>query len=284
MSWIDVFPFLSEDHLEDAGESMSEEQSSGYAGLFESSRVINRQPARPQILSISVGADPGADGFGKLAAALPSRHPDVTFRAFVASDAVPRGEMLAEMGWEVVQMRADSTIPGLVKIWRLLPLGERGKWITPINHRRLEMAEGNLERTRILSKSGLSIWRVPAEKGKDGLTYRPVDTDNFGVKGGLPVKAWIKSLIWHMEQGSFPETATLPTCGSFPIANTRWPNWNFADWLLMSVYPYLAKRGVMSFVPLDRCSPFLIMDLEYVSWLNSASECVFHKDAKSKCC
>ena len=70
------------------------------------------------------------------------RHPEVSFRLYLARDLEFLVEDLTGLGWEVHLMKSPSVryCPG--GFWRFLALGERGRLVTVIDTDRMNEVDG----------------------------------------------------------------------------------------------------------------------------------------------
>ena len=208
------------------------------------------------------------------------RHPDVTFRIYLAADLEFLAAELAELGWEVCLMKSSSIryCPG--GFWRFLALEEADSLVTVVDADRIGQASGDIERTELMDRLGLSLWRVPgyynADTSKE-VRYRPILGGHFGARGGLmPVRECIEAFVWHWRHGSLPLTANIPGRGAVPMKFANWPDYGFDEWFqLAAMYPRLVPGGTLSFIPNDARSQLLPVDIEYVTWANSRSELVY---------
>jgi hypothetical protein len=208
------------------------------------------------------------------------RHPEVTFRVYLASDLDFLAEELVELGWEVCRMKSPSIryCPG--GFWRFLALDERDALVTVIDSDRIALATGDIERTELMGRLDLTLWRVPgyynSETSKE-VRYRPILGGHFGARGGvMPVRECIEAFIWHWRHGTLPLTAKIPGQGEVPIKFAKWPDYGFDEWFqLAAMYPRLVPGGTLTFVPRDARSQLLPADIEYATWANPRSECVY---------
>jgi len=210
------------------------------------------------------------------------RHPDVTFRLYLARDLDFLVPDLTALGWEVYLMKSPSLryCPG--GFWRFLALGERGKRVTVIDTDRMNAVDGEIARTKMMDGMGLGLWRVPGYYGVDNdrktdrVRYRPILGGHFGGIGGLPVRELIEAFIWHARRGSLPVMAQMPGRGEVPIHCVKWPDYGFDEWFqLAALYPRMVPRGTLSFIPTEARSFLLPVDIEYVTWANRRSELVY---------
>ena len=208
------------------------------------------------------------------------QHPNVTFRVYLAADLEFLAAELAELGWEVRLMKSSSIryCPG--GFWRFLALEEADALVTVVDADRIGQASGDIERTELMDRLGLSLWRVPGYYNADTrkeVRYRPILGGHFGARGGLmPVRECIEAFVWHWRHGSLPLTANIPGRGPVPMKFANWPDYGFDEWFqLAAMYPRLVPGGTLSFIPNDARSQLLPADIEYATWANSRSELVY---------
>lgn len=207
------------------------------------------------------------------------RHPDVTFRLYLAADLEFLVPELRDMGWEVCVMKSSSIryCPG--GFWRFLALEEEGALVTVIDTDRMNEVSHEISRTEAMAEMGLGLWRVPGYYNSDlskQVRYRPILGGHFGARGGIPVRELIEVFIWHWRHGTLPQTANIPGLGERPIQHAKWPNYGFDEWFqLAAMYPRLAPLGTLTFIPSDARSLLLPVDIEYAMWANPRSECVY---------
>lgn len=80
----------------------------------------------------------------------------------------------------------------------------------------------------------------------------------------------------HWRHGSLRQTAQIPGLGERPIQFREWPNYGFDEWFqLVALYPRLVPGGTLTFIPTDARSLLLPIDVEYATWANPRSECVY---------
>jgi len=208
-----------------------------------------------------------------------AKYPHVTFRLYLAADLDFLVPELTELGWEIYLMKSPSVryCPG--GFWRFLPLEEEDVLVTVIDTDRMRMVGDEIERTDHMAAMGLGLWRVPGYYNS-GVTkqvrYRPILGGHFGAKGGIPIRKLIEAFVWHWRHESLPQTAQIPGAGEVPIKFAKWPNYGFDEWFqLAAMYPWLAPGGTLTFIPTDARSFLLPIDVEYATWANPASECVY---------
>jgi len=206
------------------------------------------------------------------------RHPEVTFRLYLASDLDFLIPELTELGWEIHLMKSPSVryCPG--GFWRFLAL-EDPALVTVIDTDRMNEVSDEINRTEQMAAMGLGLWRVPGYYNSDltrQVRYRPILGGHFGAWGGVPVRELIEAFVWHWHKGTLPLTARIPGIGERPIQFGDWPNYGFDEWWqLAALYPRLVPRGTLTFIPADARSLLLPIDVEYATWANPNSECVY---------
>jgi len=206
-------------------------------------------------------------------------HPGVTFRLYLASDLEFLVPELTALGWEVCVMKSPSIryCPG--GFWRFLALEEDGALVTVIDTDRMNEVGHEISRTEAMHRMGLGLWRVPGYYNSDlreSVRYRPILGGHFGARGGIPVRELIEAFVWHWRHGSLPRTAKIPGIGERPIRFADWPNYGFDEWFqLAAMYPWLVPGGTLTYIPSDARSLLLPADIEYATWANPRSECVY---------
>ena len=215
--------------------------------------------------------------FAHSAAAM-ERHPEVTFRLYLAADLEFLVPELHALGWEVFVMKSPSIryCPG--GFWRFLAL-EEDALVTVIDTDRMNEVSHEIERTEAMAAAGLGLWRVPGYYNSplhEQVRYRPILGGHFGARGPVSVRETIEAFVWHWRQGTLPLTAKIPGIGERPIRFSKWPNYGFDEWWqLAALYPRLAPKGTLTFIPSDARSLLLPADVEYAQWANPKSECVY---------
>lgn len=205
-------------------------------------------------------------------------HPDVIFRLYLAADLEFLVPELNGLGWEVFVMKSSSIryCPG--GFWRFLAL-EEDALVTVIDTDRMNEVSHEIQRTEAMAAAGLGLWRVPGYYNSplhEQVRYRPILGGHFGARGPVPVRETIEAFVWHWKHGSLPLTAKIPGIGERPIRFSKWPNYGFDEWWqLAALYPRLAPKGTLTFIPSDARSLLLPADIEYAQWANPRSECVY---------
>lgn len=207
------------------------------------------------------------------------KHPDVTFRLYLASDLEFLVPELTEMGWEIHLMKSPSVryCPG--GFWRFLALEEENTLVTVIDTDRMGEVSHEIGRTQAMAEMGLGLWRVPGYYNSNltkQVRYRPILGGHFGARGGIPIRKLIEAFVWHWRHESLPQTANVPGIGERPIQFAKWPNYGFDEWFqLAAMYPRLVPGGTLTFIPTDARSLLLPIDVEYATWANPKSECIY---------
>lgn len=207
------------------------------------------------------------------------KHPDVTFRLYLASDLEFLVPELTEMGWEIHLMKSPSVryCPG--GFWRFLALEEEDTLVTVIDTDRMGEVSHEIGRTQAMAEMGLGLWRVPGYYNSNltkQVRYRPILGGHFGARGGIPIRKLIEAFVWHWRHESLPQTANVPGIGERPIQFAKWPNYGFDEWFqLAAMYPRLVPGGTLTFIPTDARSLLLPIDIEYATWANPMSECIY---------
>ena len=315
MSWSDIFPILTDEHVDDFKAEATAEEVAELAEWFEVARIIppvggfasgrhivsatlfwkNLEPDDPDLpppsryrilharrLGLVKRLDPwGAyvEPYLLYSSQVKEKYPDAILRVYLASDLEFLVEDLTAAGWEVHLMKSPSIrfCPGC--LWRFLALEEEGKLITMIDSDRVREVNLELERTRLMDDSGLGLWRVPGYYNDEvprEVPYRPLLAGHFAARGGVPVRDLVKAYVWHLIRGSLPTSVMAPGCGPTPMRYLRWPGYGVDEvFLLMALYPRLIEHGTLTFVPTDARSQWLPLDIEYCTWANAASEVIY---------
>ncbi|MBK1834842.1 hypothetical protein [Roseibacillus ishigakijimensis] len=319
MSWTQIFPYLTDDQLEEYEQEVTTGERAEFEEMLGVSKVYNRQRGRRHIVTMTlfwknVNADQPdlvtptwqrltqARRWGLVrrfdpyesyveplllhGPALTRKHPEVCFRVYLAADLDFLIAPLTEAGFEVQHMKSSSQryCPG--GFWRFLALAERGKLITVMDTDRIRFAEEELARTHAMHESELSLWRVPGYYNapiRENVAYRPLLGGHMGARGGVAIRQWMEAFIWHNRRGTMPKLVELPGCRPVPVKANQWPNYGFDEWWQLAIYPRLAARGVLTFVPTDARSQILPLDIEFTTWINSKSEMVYFQ-AGGACC
>jgi len=320
MSWTDVFPVFSDDQLAAYENRATPEESALFGDWFEVAKTFKARPANHIVATslfwkkadITEGELPpitrelmmNAAQEGLISRFPPWDHyvqplldgaiylkevrPDVVFRVYLAADLEFLVEDLVGAGCEVKLMRSSSIRHNPGALWRFLALEEKDRWVTVTDSDRGRDVLVNVERTEMIMKSGLGMWRVPyiydsfLYNGNDPGFYRPIIACQFGAVGGQPMEVLMKAFLWHTRRGSMPDRCTIGAGKkgkrTLPIMGTEWPTYGFDEWfLLAAVYPRLAFTGVLTFYPLNEAgvNHWFPLDVEYVTWANPKSEVLY---------
>lgn len=286
MSWMEIFPFLSPDLIQESEEVASPEDRSFIGKCLNIERIVNPIKRKKLTLSLSVGKDDDIDLLINSSRGIVGGFSQIRFRIYVASDVDAKDELFSEAGFEVYRMTSNSQFPGLVRFWPLLALAERGGWVSPICYRRIGEAAAREDRSKITDGVRLFMWRYNSGHFSPPLPqgYWPVISNSFGCKGGLPIAEWFSAAVIHSKYKSIENTCYLPHCGARTIENNSIDSPFFSEWLMLLVYPYLSKKGVLSIVPFATMNPLFSVDLEYTTWSNSRSELAFMPASGFACC
>ncbi|RYZ74512.1 MAG: hypothetical protein EOP09_00290 [Proteobacteria bacterium] len=92
-------------------------------------------------------------------------------------------------------------------------------------------------------------------------------------RDGIPIRTMTEAFIWHARRGTPPLTAKIPGHGEVPLRYSKWPDYGFDEaFQLIAMYPWLAPKGTLTFIPSDARSLLLPADIEYAMWTNPRSE------------
>jgi len=313
MGWTDVFPVFTEEMVDDFEAQASKEDRTQMEEWYGTERVVNAQPDKPDIVSVSLfwknvrEGDPELPaptreilqnaqelGFAKrfnpwdhyvkpLLEQVPDvleKFPDVVVRVYLAKDMEFLAEELAAAGNEVHVMKSSSIHFAPGGLWRFLPFSETGKRVTVTDVDRLNELESDLLRSQTMAQGGLGAWRVPVPidlTGDRRVCYLPFMGCQFGVQGGLMnVRQLLEAFTWHAINGLIEPLAIFPACGPLEIQGNKWPSYGFDElFMTLAAYPRLAQKGMLTFVPTFSKSQLLTLDIEYVTWGNPNSELVY---------
>jgi hypothetical protein len=319
MSWTDVFPVLTDDHLDAYDDNATPAERAELDGWFAVERVINRSNARHLVVfslfwKNTCSEDPDlpplnretlmrAAELGLVTRFAPWEHyiqpllngaqrlrelrSDVAFRIYLAADLHFLIQDFTALGCEVVLMKSSSVRHNPGAMWRFLALEEKRKLITISDSDRAPLVEADIQRTELMALGRLGFWRVPVwgERNEKGLMgYRPVLGCQFGTNKPFPAGRMMKSLIWHTTRGSISTHCRPPGCGEQRIYGTQWPDYGFDEWFLqVAIYPRAARHGVLSFIPASARSQLLPIDIEYCTWANPRAEITYF-GTDGSCC
>lgn len=313
MGWTDVFPVFAEEMVDDFEARVSPEERAELEAWYGTERVLNAQPGKPDIVSVSLfwknvrEGDPelpeptreilqNAQAMGlakrfnpwdhyvkpllEQVPAILEKFPDVSVRVYLAKDMEFLAEELAAAGNEVHVMKSSSIHFAPGGLWRFLPFSEPGKRVTVTDVDRLNELESDLLRSRTMEQAGVGAWRVPVPTDLTGdrkVCYLPFMGCQFGVMGGLmDTRQLLDAFTWHARRGGIDPVVIYPSCGPLEIQAHRWPSYGFDEFFMtVAAYPRLAQHGMLTFVPTFVKSQLLALDIEYVTWGNPNSELVY---------
>lgn len=319
MSWTECFPVLTEEMIEDYETAVTAQERSELEAWFTVKKVVNRRRS-PHIVAFSLFWKHPNKKDGELprlnrqllmtaeekglvkrfapwshyvepllqgAALLRESRPEVAFRVYLAADLEFLIPDLTDVGCEVYLMETSSICHNPGAMWRFLALAERSKLVTISDSDRAPKVEADIQRTELMSKIGLGFWRVPVwgdlnDRGM--MAYRPILGCQFGISKGIRIKTMMQALIWNTMKGSISTDCTPPGCGPQTVYGSKWPDYGFDEWFLQtSLYPRVAERGILSFIPANAKSRLLPLDIEYCTWSNPRSEIIYF-GANGGCC
>jgi hypothetical protein len=308
MSWTDVFPVMSEELIDEyemlatAEEKLQLEEWYGVKETFnikDTKHLVSVSlfgkpakslaPAHPNptrdALSPRHEANAPSEPWERhiqpileTVPALLSKFNDTAVRVYLAADMDFLIPDLLQAGCEVCLMKHPSLAHAPGTAWRTLAFAEKNRWVTLADSDRIRSVAHDIKRTRALDQSGLGCWRTPLTADYDArgrVAYRPFRGRHIGLVGGWPMEQLLHAFTWHFARGSFPTEVKMPDCRPKPISAEPWPNSGFEEWFLaVAMYPRLATRGILTFVPTGFHSSLLLMDIEYATWANPKSEVV----------
>jgi hypothetical protein len=320
MSWTSAFPVLSEEMVREYSAGATKEERAELEEWFGVQKVINPTPGPRHLVSFSLfwknrtAAEPDLPPLNRNLLETASRRglvskydpwshyveplldtaglvlkarEDVAFRVYLAADLEFLVKDLVRVGCEVCLMKSSSVRHNPGAMWRFLALEEKGRMVTVSDSDRARVVEADLLRTEETTKAGLALWRVPVwgDIGREGtVPYRPMVATHFGGCPRLPMRKLLMAFVWQQRRGSIATTCQIPMCGERPIAGTAWPDYGVDEYfLLATVYPRAARKGILSFVPSDARSQLLLLDIEYATWANPRSELVYFGN-NGACC
>lgn len=293
MSWTDVFPFFSDEAIDEFEEAATTAEKEEIGSLFAVAKWFNRKPSEHIVASSLFWKPPEtADGdfppltrelllspakFGVHsrishpwehyvlpliagARTLAKQRPDITFRVYLANDLEFLVAELAEAGCEVALMESSSLRHNPGAMWRFLALEEECL-VTITDSDRASDVIHDVERTELVAEAGLSCWRVPYTWGDDETRnrvpthYRPILACQFGSAGALPAARLMAAFVWHSRCNSLVSHVTVAGGKQKRIFGVDWPGYGFDEWFLLSaIYPRMASAGVLTFVSWsDQC-------------------------------
>ena len=312
MSWSECFPVLTNELVEHYLAQATPFERAEHDDWFTIKKVLNRRKVADHVVAFSLfwkqahledGELPelnretlmNAEERGLVKRFAPWQHyvkpliegalhlqqirPEVAVRVYLAADLEFLVPDLVHAGCEVFLMKTSSIRHNPGAMWRFLALEEKQKLVTISDSDRAPLVGDDIQRTELMSKIGLGIWRVPVwgdlnDKGL--MTYRPILGCQFGIAKGIKVKTLMKALIWHTVRGSVSTQCRPPGCGEQSVYGSKWPDYGFDEWFLQTaLYPRMAKTGVLTFVHASAKSRLLPLDIEYCTWSNPRSEIVY---------
>ncbi len=320
MGWTDVFPVFTEEMVDEFDELATPEDRAQLEAWYGTERVLNAQPERKDIVSVSLfwknvrEGDPdlptptrellqNAQALGlakrfnpwdhyvrpllELVPELSRKFPEAVVRVYLAKDMEFLADELAAAGNEVHVMKSSSIHFAPAGLWRFLPFSEEGRRVTVTDVDRLNELESDLLRSRTMEQAGVGAWRVPVPTDLTAdrkVCYLPFMGCQFGVQGGgLDARKLLDAFTWHAIRGNIDPMVIFPGCGPLQIQAHKWPSYGFDEFFMtVAAYPRLAQLGMLTFVPSFVKSQILTLDVEYVTWGNSNSELVYFPSGS--CC
>ena len=320
MSWTDIFPVLTDEQIDQYHNEATAAEKAQMENWYGVERIINAQAEKTHIVSVSLFwknvrvGDPElptptreklqnavelglAERFNpwdhyilpliELTPEILKTHPSISVRVYLANDLAFLADELAEAGNEVYLMKSSSINFAPGGLWRFLPFSEEGRMVTVTDTDRLDELATDLERTEIMRKVGVGAWRVPVPRDLTPdyrVCYLPFMGCQFGVKGGVfDVRELLDAFTWQCLHERIEPTVNFPNCGPLPIQSSVWPSYGFDEFFMtIAAYPRIALDGMITFVPGDTSSQLLMVDVEYCTWGNPASELVFFPSGS--CC
>lgn len=320
MGWTDVFPVFTEEMVDEFEDQATPEDRAALEEWYGTERILNTQPERKDIVSVSLfwknvrAGDPelpvptreilqNAQEMGlakrfnpwdhyvkpllEVVPTLQHKFPEVVFRVYLAKDMEFLADELAAAGNEVHVMKSSSIHFAPAGLWRFLPFSEDGRRVTVTDVDRLNELESDLVRSRTMEEAGVGAWRVPVPMDLTGdrhVCYLPFMGCQFGVRGGLmDARQLLDAFTWHSIRGNIESSIIFPGCGPLQIQAHKWPSYGFDEFFMtVAAYPRLAQHGMLTFVPTFTKSQLLSLDVEYVTWGNPNSELVYFPGAS--CC
>jgi hypothetical protein len=312
MSWTDVFPVLTDQHIEEFQNVATVEEITQLDSWFDVDRIINAKESK-HIVAASLfwkninAADeelptptldllknakelglvkrydpwehyivPLLEGVAELSIA----RPDVSFRVYLAADLDFLVDDLVAVGCEVYLMKHNSIRHSPGGLWRYLAMEEEGKLVTITDSDRAGEVIHDIERTELVAANGLAHWRCAYTWGDDehdAAHYRPILSCQFGSAATYPVKLWMKAMVWHTLRGTLSKNVVINGV-EIPAFGATWPDYGFDEWfLIVAMHTRMAQNGVLSFVNWNdrRLNQWFALDIEYCTWANPSSE-IFH--------
>ncbi len=310
MSWTDAFPVMSEEMVEEFENLATPEERAELEEWYGVKEIFNAQD-KPHLVSFSLFWKPSAASkkvyptptreilmtAGELGLdlrfepwphyiqpaldtvpALLSKFDDVAVRVYLAADLDFLVPDFVEAGCEVYLMRHPSIAHAPGVAWRLLAFEEKDKLITMVDSDSVRDVALNLQRTRTMQKTGHGCWREPGCLHADGgnsTYYSAFRLTYMGLIGGWPMEKLLHAFTWHSNRGNLLPRVELPGCGPRSFDCGYWPDFAFEEWFMTVVmYPRLAVKGFLTFVPSGISTSLLLLDIEYSTWANPKSELV----------
>ncbi len=304
MSWTDVFPVLTDDDVDFFDKHASFEWRTTYDEWFGIERAINTKenPSHLVATSLFLRRDLLSNGtldavdhesirnaewlavsknyvdpLIKGAALLRKSIPEAAFRVYLSNDLAFLVDDLVNVGCEVYLMKGGSISHNPGAMWRFLALENTSCPVINIDADHAPLVLPDIARTQAAVRVGVGSWRVPYNFGGPNEGYRPVNASQFGSLKPYPTGKLMQAFIWHNLHGRMRTTCNLDGLREAEIAGTRWPDYGFDEWFLLSVmYPRMAVEGLLTFVPWDIPSlgQFFTLDIEYCTWANPKSELI----------
>lgn len=234
MSWSEVFPILSDEHVDAFEAGVSEVESGVLEGYFSVTRVINARPEAKHVVSTSlfwknIRTDmpeikirsrkqfmkPGKkllrfDPWSYYTVPLlqgaywiSKKRPEAVLRVYLAADLEFLIPDLEAAGIEIYLMESNSIAHNPGALWRFLAFAEPDKLVTVLDAERVAKPGPQMDQTVEMDRMGLGWWRVPVwgELNEIGnVSYRPFVGCHLGRNQALPVELLMKALIWCTQQ------------------------------------------------------------------------------------
>lgn len=320
MSWTDIFPLMTDDWVEKYLNAVHGSTPGEIDGLFRVESTHNTKIAK-HVVSTSLFCKPAFkkdEDFPPMTRELMqdsskevlrsrfknpwahyflpilvgskellTRRPDIAFRVYLAKDLEFLVPELVSAGCEVFLMATSSIRHNPGAMWRFLAMEEDCLVTITDSDRACEVIH-DVERTEEVAKSPLSYWRVPyfigADDDKIGSPgrYRTTLACQFGATSSLPIRLLAESFVWSILNSDFSITCKVGK-REIPIFGSEWPSYGFDEFFLNTVvFPRIATRGVVTFVPWDGgalgpvpLNHWFALAIEYCTWANRKSEIVF---------
>jgi hypothetical protein len=302
MSWNDIFPVLEIQNSDIA-------QASAAAEIFKISSIINsKESFHIAVTSLYCGERCAFNPTGDTAeehSELMTRHLgcwgrsnwrniefgardlkqnsiDVTIRVYLDRHLKCLIPALLRLDCEIYLMDKSSRGCCAGSMWRYLALEESSKVFTIVDADNFRSVRQQVNRTIATTDVTMHAWRIPRISSETfsyeaPKKYRPVKSTCFGSSGGYPVIQLLDAAIKAQESNDAPTTDKSSSLVNGP-KELRWPRNEFDEWfLLMAIYPRMAQRGMLTFIP-EVDAPFcslLLLDIVYATWANSNSEIIF---------